>query len=62
MSHEDEIMVCRGCYVDLLELRRMVLNELPYVDVVGAAYVAVNAKDLRALTTFAAEINTDHYE
>ena len=58
---DDYMMLCHGCWVELIELRRMVLEKLPRVDdeFVGA-YVAVNARDLRRLKSFAEDVTIGH--
>lgn len=58
---DDYMMLCHGCWVELIELRRMVLDELPAVDDdFRGAYVAVNVRDLRPIKQFAANIHVDH--
>ena len=57
---DDYMMLCHGCWVELMELRRMVLDELPAVADFAGAYVAVNVRDLRPLKKLAAEI-IPHY-
>jgi hypothetical protein len=47
--------VCTGCLAELLELRRMVLDELPVIeDNYKGAYVAVNVRDLGLVKSWAA--------
>jgi len=55
--NESAVVLCRGCYAELMELRRMVLDELPVIeDGYQGAYVALAVGDLRAVQKFAREI------
>ena len=58
---DDYMMLCHGCWVELMELRRMVLDELPTVeDGFQGAYVALTVGDLEMVKRFAAGI-IPHY-
>ena len=55
-TRDDLVQVCRGCYVELMELRRMVIEELPEEDRSLTGFVSWR----NALKSFAQSIAPGH--